>query len=53
MTAAMSPLAGIVLLIIPTDGGFHSHGGTPNSWLVFVNGQIPSIELDDDLGVAL
>ena len=31
-------------------GGFHSHGGTPNSWMVFL---IEHPIKMDDLGVAL
>jgi hypothetical protein len=31
-------------------GGFHSHGGTPNSWMVFL---IENPIKMDDLGVAL
>ena len=35
------------------DGGFQlGKWATPNSWMVFVNGKIPSFEMDDDLGVA-
>ena len=28
--------------------GFPGIGKTPNGWLVFVNGKIPSFEIDDD-----
>ena len=31
--------------------GFHSHGGTPNSWLVYFTEN--PMKIDDDLGVTL
>ena len=30
-------------------GDFHSHGGTPNSWVVFVR-EKTHLEMDDDWG---
>ena len=33
-------------------GGFHSHGGVPqphhNRWLLFVNGKVPTLKMDDE-----
>ena len=35
--------------MVDKHGGFHSHGGTPNFWMVFVR-EIPIEQLDDDWG---
>ena len=29
-------------------GGFHGHRATQTRWMVFVNGEIPSFEMDDE-----